>query len=54
MKVNKYCEATTEDTPLNEIQEMISTYELSRLLEKIIENEPTKTLSVKISIELLY
>lgn len=46
MKIQKYFEASTESTPMNEIEEAINSYDLNRQLEKIIENDPTKVIKI--------
>lgn len=52
MKIQKLFEATTETTPMNEILDSLYQYETTRLLERVIENEPTKVIKVKYTLEI--
>lgn len=54
MKIQKYFEASTESTPMNEIEEAINGYDLNRQLEKIIENDPTKVIKITYNVTVEY
>lgn len=54
MKIQKSFEASTENTPMNEIKDFVINYELSRLLENIVENEPTRIVKINWNVSIEY
>lgn len=54
MKIQKFYEATTETTPVEEMNEIVVGYDLSRVLEKIIEKDPLKVIKITYNVTIEY